>query len=141
MNEYFKIAGDLDDNKIEEQEKNDFFKIAGDLKDNNRIKDHNGIEMLNSSEFHIKVDNTVDNIVDNNAQIHFYLKNIVSGIKYPDECELGYLCGEGNVIVSFSELGEMIDSGEYNIISANYFNPDMIEIKYQQFSKNKKTLF
>lgn len=74
MNEYFKIAGDLDDNKIEEQEKNDFFKIADDLEDDNKFKDHNGIEMLDNSEFKIKV--------DNNDHIQFYLKNIVSGIKY-----------------------------------------------------------
>ena len=95
-----------------------YFKIAGDL----------------NTE---KSDDFVGEIIDNNSNnIQLYLKSICSGKYYNQENERGIIVSEGNIIISFQQLQEMLDNGDYNIISATYFNDDMIEIKYQQFEKN-----
>ena len=73
---------------------------------------------------------------NNKIDIQTYLLNVVSGIEYDVESDVGTICSEGNVIISFSELQEMVDSGEYNIINAIYFNEEMIEIKFQRFNKS-----
>jgi len=119
-----------------------FFKMAGDLDVDNLYEDvvSNKSRLIVSPNMNIqnkeysetpKVLDSVDNL-----DIETYLSNIVSGVKYDYESELGTVCSEGNVIISLNELQKMVDSGEYNIISANYFNNEMIEIKYQQIEKN-----
>lgn len=129
MNEFFKPAGDLDDVKVNDSNDTfndsmgEFFRPAGDLSD---IKTDN-YEFDSSN---ISVDN-----------INNYLTSIVSGEKFEFQCELGKLCGEGSMIVSFEKLVSMVDSGNFNIVSANCISPDMIDIKYQEYSKEYKMRF
>lgn len=122
MNEYFKKAGDLDNNIKNKSESNfdiSHFKIAEDLND------------VSKSVNYQKEDISLE-------EINYYFSKIVSGKEYDYECELGTLCGAGNCIVSFVELKKMVEEGTYNIISAQCFNPYMIEIRYQEYSKEIK---
>ena len=111
-NKYFKISGDL---KLEKKHNiEDYFKPAGDLSDNNQ-------EMNDSSKI---------------EDIKNYLLSIVSGKEYDFESELGTLCSGGSMIVSLSQLKEMVEDGTYNIIKAEYLNPNFIAIEFQQFQKS-----
>ena len=117
MENYFKKAEDLE-KELEEKTYNDFFKKPEDL-ETNILADG------------IKEDNKYfDNDVND------FLSNIISGIKYDYESEMGTICSEGSTIVTLKQLIDMVDSGEYNIISANYFNDEMIDIRYQRFDKS-----
>ena len=118
MDRYFKIAEDLD---AIDKETNQYVYVPRDL-DKDNIIDH---ELKDEISDELSTD-----------EINKFLQGVVSGKEYDFECELGTLCSGGSCIVSFEELKEMIDDGSYNIISANCFNKDMIEIRYQQFDKN-----
>lgn len=119
-----------------------YFKIAGDLdKDLNRIEETNNMH----NYFRPATDLDVPNNSDiNNAlkeDIENYLLTIVSGKHMNDECELGYIKGAGSLIVTFAELQRMVNDGSYNIIKAEYFNPEMVAIEYQEYSKEKNMRF
>lgn len=119
MERFFKIAGDL--NKKDTQysnNENSYFRVAGSL---NNIKDNNQNYNIMGKD---------------NDDIKKYLDSIVSGKKYDFESELGTVSSEGAVIVSLSELREMVEDGNYNIIKANYINNEMVDIVYQQFNKD-----
>lgn len=129
MDEFFKPAGELDDIKVNSfndncnEGMNEFFKPAGDLTN----------EKVDEYEFNIS-NVSIDNI--NN-----YLSSIVSGERFEFQCELGMLCGEGSMIVSFEKLINMVDSGNFNIISAQCISPDMIDIRYQEYSNEHRKQF
>ena len=117
MERFFKIAGDL--NKKDTQysnNENSYFRVAGSL---NNIKDTNQNYNIMGKD---------------NDDIKKYLDSIVSGKKYDFESELGTVSSEGAVIVSLSELREMVEDGNYNIIKANYINNEMVDIVYRQFN-------
>ena len=119
MERFFKIAGDL--NKKDTQysnNENSYFRVAGSL---NNIKDNNQNYNIMGKD---------------NDDIKKYLDSIVSGKKYDFESELGTVSSEGAVIVSLSELREMVEDGNYNIIKANYINNEMVDIVYQHFNKD-----
>ena len=99
---YFKPASDLDDVNIERIEK-----------------------INNNKEIISKIDNNIDKIND-------YLLTVVSGKKYDSVCSFGVLMGAGRMVVSLSELVQMVEEG-YNIVSANVINTNMIEIEFQRY--------
>ena len=140
MEKFFKMAGDIDnDNTFQTHtdlntSNNSRLIIASNMNTSNKnYFEFSGDLDSNNKSIEIK-DDSISNV--NNLDVQTYLYSIVSGIKYDSESELGTVCSEGNVIISLNELQKMVDSGEYNIISAMYFNDEMIEIKYQQFEKN-----
>lgn len=108
-NDYFKPAGNLT-----EQQKNikmnEYFKPAGDLGQTTEIS------LKDQQELFIKN----------------YLLEIVSG-KHLEEEEI--IIGGGSMIVSFSQLKNMVDEGCYNFIKAEYLNPEMIIVEYQKYQK------
>lgn len=105
---------------------NKYFKIAGDLTDNQPIK-----ESLNSS---FKPPKSIPN---NEQEIFIknYLLEIVSGEELYDNFGDLKIVGSGSMILSFNEIQKMVEEGCYNFIKAEYFNPEMIEIKYQKIIK------
>ena len=127
MKKDFRAAGDLIDvpnlnnpvgNKISKQ-----FRTPGDL-NNKNVSYH--------EEYNFSL---------TNDELQEYLKSIVSGVVYEKESELGTLCGGGSMIVTFSQLQEMVDEGSYNIIKAEFFNPEMISIVYQKYDKRNVRKF
>ena len=125
MENYFKKAEDLEKeyneslkNESEEKIYNEFFKKADDLETN------------------VLVDEIIEDNKYSYSDVNVFLSNVISGIKYDYESEMGTICSEGSTIVSLKQLIDMVDSGEYNIISANYFNDEMIDVRYQQFDKS-----
>lgn len=66
---------------------------------------------------------------------------IVSGEEYLYECELGTMCSAGSLIVNLHQLIEMANDDSYNIITAEYSNPEMIAISFQQFNKKNNKYY
>ena len=93
-----------------------FFRSAGDLSINNDVVTVTQKDGLTEKE------------------IDEYLLSVVSGEKYPYECELGTLCGGGCKVVNFMELKQMVQDG-YNIVRAKTININTIEVEFQQFRK------
>jgi len=119
---FFKPAGDLENNKVNTKEQmNSFFKPAGDLDE--FIK-----KGKNENSSMIEVENSANNIED-------YLSNLVTGKEYPNECSYGILCGRGSMIVNKKALIDMVNTGNFNIIRASYITDDMIDIEYQEYTK------
>ena len=121
---YFKKAEDLSvgDKKVDSsvvtvKDMGAFFKKAGDIIS---TKTQNDLNFDNASV----------------SEIKDYLLTIISDKKYDAECELGILCGGGNMIVDFQRLQEMVNSG-YNIVSAEYINKNMIMVEFQEFKKSE----
>ena len=105
MNEYFKKAGDLDNiNNVEEKSR-----ILSTFKKDEGVNSKSRV-IINfpENESKDKDINTKTSLEtkkkDLESYITFYLDSIVSGVKYDMECEMGTLCGEGNVIVSLNKL-------------------------------------
>ena len=139
MNEFFKKAGDLDniDNVEEKSRIISTFKKDEGVNSKSRVRINFPENESKDEDINTKT-SLKTKMEDLERDITLYLDSVVSGVKYDMECEMGTLCGEGNVIVSLNKLREMVDDGNYNIVSATYFNPDMIEVKYQEFSKEIK---
>ena len=113
-NDYFKPAGDLNE-QPKNIKMNEFFKPAGDLDKTVEIS------MKEQQEIFIKN----------------YLLEIISGKSLEEE---GNIIGGGSMIVSFSQLKNMVDADCYNFIKAEYLNPEMIIVEYQEYQKdNYKT--
>ena len=125
MNEYFKVAGDLENHQVKDN--NNYFKVAGNL--DNDVSNKTNFNDLKSKNIMPK------------EEIEDYLITVVSGKKMGFECELGTLCGEGEMIVSFEQLKEMYENGNYNIVSAQVFNPEMITIVFENYSKTNTMKF
>lgn len=164
MNDYFKPAGDLtvEEEKRNESSQNSRLIISNSLVNQNDSTLINTVptnrqdsnyyqtagDMINEPINTTTTDN-IENKQDNKSinsnisveQINAYLSTIVSGEKYPDECELGMLCSEASMIINLDQLIEMASDDSYNIISAECLNPDMISVRYQQYFKsNMKSL-
>lgn len=130
----FKRAGDLEVNNIPFKSNiNKGFKKAGDLETGfssfekqNSIKEES---VVNSDSIKLK------------QEIEDYLITVVSGKKMGYESELGILSGSGIMFVSLDKLKEMYDSGNYNIVSAKFYNLEMIEVEYEFYSKNNSKKF
>jgi len=112
-NKYFKIAGDLTDNQPIKESLNSSFKPAGDLNDTPKSIPNNEQEIF----------------------IKNYLLEIVSGEELYDNFGDLKIVGSGSMILSFNEIQKMVEEGCYNFIKAEYFNPEMIEIKYKKIIK------
>lgn len=138
MSEYFKKAGSLD---------------FGDINKENRLKSTFGnksqenIESRVRMNFPSKTEDKAESRVTMNfsstkkeieKDIISYLNQISSGKEFDDECELGVLCGAGEIIISLNQLRDMVATGTYNIIKTEWFNSEMILVKYQEFSKEMR---
>lgn len=132
MNDYFKKAGDLNDD-ILNITGSSYFKKAGDL--NNYIPKGNTTlpkQELSSVSSSIKNQDKIKNL---EADINKYIRSIVSGKKYESVSDFGTVISAGSIIVPFSKLREMVEEGCYNFISATYINPKAIAIEFQQIDK------
>lgn len=98
------------------KENNNFYN-PGDLS----VDDKKNIDVKNC---------TLDDIQD-------YLVSVVSGHEYEQVCDLGVLTSEGEMIVSFAKLKQMVNEG-YNIVRAEAFNVDMIMVKFQKYTNDKE---
>ena len=67
-----------------------------------------------------------------------FLTSISSGKSYPGKSELGIVCSGGIRLVSIVQLIDMVNQGNYNIISAKYINNEVVEIKFQELLKDCK---
>ena len=111
-----KISKNLIDAMEKENNKaNNYLKPAGDLSSSN------------------KKANLSNNWTE--EEIKTYLKSITSGIEKNNVFEFGEgVISAGTEIVPIDSIVKMVDLG-YNIISTKYYNPDMIEVKYQEIIK------
>lgn len=148
MENFFNPAGDLDNSlknekKVEESKNMDkYFTQGGDL--TGSINNEYPIERENiTGNFFNPAGDLTDSpkeekttTITNMDPIQNYINSIVSGTKFPDECDLGTLCSEGELIVSLAELDVMSTDESYNIISAEYFNSEMVVIHYQKYTKD-----
>ena len=119
MNEYFKKAGDLD---------------SGDINKESRIKSTFNNKTVEKNESRVRM-NFSSKKEEIEKDIISYLEQITSGKEFDDECELGVLCGAGEMIMSLKQLRDMVATGTYNIIKTEWFNSEMILVKYQEYSK------
>lgn len=100
---------------------NNFFKPAEDLNKNE------------SEQKYFKQAGDLENNLNiaDEVEIKSYLESVVSHQKFEGAI------GGGMMIVSFSRLQELVDSG-YNIVKAEYINPNMISIEFQEFETKRK---
>ena len=112
-----------------------FFKPAGDI---DEFRKNNNLNQSNNAmnEYFVPA----NKFVDVNTNISFekideYLSKVVTNKEYPYECELGTLCGMCTMFVNFERLVNMVESGNFNIIKAKCYNPEMIEVSFQEYNK------
>ena len=118
MNKYFKPAGNLNENESEQR----YFASARDLNQDETTQKY--FKPAGDLENNL-------NIADE-VEIKSYLESVVSHERLEGAIE------GGMIIVSFSKLQELVNSG-YNIVSAQYLNPNMIAIEYQKYETERKT--
>ena len=122
--EFFELVSELNDETLYQMPKPE-----GPMYQNTQKVDESYFRMPDLEDMSYQMPKQKETIEDTQN----YLLTIVSGEELGFECELGTLCSGGSMIVSLNELKQMVEEGTYNIIQAEYFNPNMIAIKYQQY--------
>ena len=145
MDNYFKVANDLDSNV---ENKDTFFHKPEELgntveKADTSFHKPDGIDSKTDGNYFSAPGNIEEgkyfhkpeelgNIAINENEINDYINSVVSGEK-----TYGPVLGGAKMFVTFDKLKEMVNEG-YNIIRANYFKkPNVIEVEFDIPSKSK----
>lgn len=117
----------------------EYEELLAKLNPTTQVNDNNMSDHFKpATDFEVPIENKKEEIkIDSKnlskENVEKFLASIVSGKQYPFNSEAGIVVSGGDLFVKLEKLIDMVNSGNFNIVSAKYITSELIQVKYQEF--------